>query len=84
MQNPRRTRHFARLIRQEAKNDLADAQLLALFARLGLGKGSSPRQESLRKLADLLAARRSLVNHRDAMRRRAHPQILWASGGWGR
>ena len=69
--NPRRTRNFARSIGQEAKNDLADAKVLALFARLGLGEGSSPKPESLRNLADLVAARRSLVNHRDAMRKSA-------------
>ncbi len=69
--NPRRTRNFARSIGQEAKNDLADAQLLALFARLGLGKGSSPKEESLRDLADLVAARRVLVNHRDSIRKSA-------------
>ncbi len=69
--NPHLTRNFARSIGQEAKNDLADAQVLALFARLGLGKGSSPKQESLRKLADLAAARRVLVTRRDAMRESA-------------
>ena len=67
--NPRRTRNFARSIGQEAKNDLADAQLLALFARLGLGKGSSPKKQSLQELADLVVTRRSLVKHRDAMRK---------------
>ncbi len=78
--NPRRTRNFARSIGQEAKNDLADAQLLALFARLGLGKGCSPKEDSLQKLADLVAARRNVVNHRDAIRKSAKEFNAAASG----
>lgn len=41
--NPRRTRNFAHSIGKEAKNDLTDAEVLAVFARLQLGEASEPR-----------------------------------------
>ena len=67
--NPRRTRNFARSIGKEAKNDLTDAEVLAVFARLPLGEASEPRAERLQQLADLLAARRNLLESLDALRK---------------
>ena len=67
--NPRRTRNFARSIGKEAKNDLTDAEVLAVFARLQLGEASEPRAETLQQLADLVGARRNLLESLDALRK---------------
>ena len=72
--NPRRTRNFARSIGKEAKNDLTDAEVLAVFARLQLGEASEPKAETLQQLADLVGARRNLVDCRDALRK-AHGEF---------
>ena len=69
MVNPRRTGNFARSIGKEAKNDLTDAEVLAVFARLQLGEASEPRAETLQQLADLVGARRNLQNCLDALRK---------------
>ena len=53
--------NFARLIGQEAENDLAEAALLAVFARMDLAKACQPKAETLQKLADLAANRLQLV-----------------------
>ena len=53
--------NFARLIGKEAENDLADAALLAVFARMDLAKACQPKPETLQKLADLAANRLQLV-----------------------
>ena len=67
--SPRRTRNFARSIGKEAKNDLTDAEVLAVFARLQLGEASEPRAESLQQLADLVGARHNLLDCLDALRK---------------
>ena len=72
--NPRRTRNFARSIGKEARNDLTDAEVLAVFARLQLGEASEPRAGTLQQLADLVGARRNLVDCRDALRK-AHGEF---------
>ena len=69
--NPRWTRNFARSIGREAKNDLADAAVLALYARLDVAEPAEPKPESERELADLVAARRALVTKRDDLRKAA-------------
>ncbi|MDE0126521.1 MAG: transposase, partial [Bryobacterales bacterium] len=56
-------------IGKEAKNDLTDAEVLAVFARLPLGEASEPRAETLQQLADLLAARRNLLESLGALRK---------------
>ena len=45
--SPRRTRTFARPIGKEAKNDLTDAEVLAVFARLQLAEAAEPRAGTL-------------------------------------
>ena len=67
--NPRRTRNFARSIGKEARNDLTDAEVLAVFACLQLGEASEPKAESLQQLADLVGARRNLLDCLDALRK---------------
>ena len=69
--NPRRTRNFARALGQEAKNDLADAAVLAIFARLGIARAVAPAPEKLRKLADLVTGRRNLVARKEALSKSA-------------
>ena len=69
--NPRRTRNFARALGREAKNDLADAAVLALFARLGIAGAAAPAPAAFQKLADIVAARRKLVDQREALRKSA-------------
>ncbi len=64
--NPRRTRSFARALGQEAENDLANAAVLAIFARLGIARAVAPAPEELRKLADLVAARRKMAAWKEA------------------
>ena len=41
--NPRWSRHFARALGQEAKNDPVDAAVLALYARLQVAQGVTVR-----------------------------------------
>ena len=69
--NPRWTRNFARSIGREAKNDLVDAALLALYARLQLARPAAPKPAMLQQLADLAAARDNLLECRDALRKAA-------------
>ena len=63
--DPSRTLDFARLIGQEAKDDLADAAVLALFGRLDFAEAREPKAETLQELADLVASRPQLVEVRD-------------------
>ena len=65
--NPRRTRNFARSIGREAKNDLTDAAVLALFARLQLAQASEPKAETLRQLGRVVFRRN-----------RVGPTVDWA------
>lgn len=53
--------NFARLIGQEAENDLADAAVLALFARMNSAEACEPKAETLQELAELAASRLQLV-----------------------
>ena len=69
--NPRWTRNFARSIGREARNDLVDAAVLALYARLDLAPAAEPQPENERELADWVAARRALVTKRDDLRKSA-------------
>ena len=57
--------NFARLIGQEAENDLADAAVLAVFARMDFAEACEPKAETLQELADLAASRLQLVVVRD-------------------
>ncbi|MDE0628534.1 MAG: transposase [Bryobacterales bacterium] len=56
---------FARLIGQEAENDLANAAVLALFARMDSAEACEPKAETLQELAELAASRLQLVVVRD-------------------
>ena len=71
--------NFARLIGQEAENDLADAAVLAVFARMDFAEACEPKAETLQELADLAASRLQLVVVRDYLIKKALQQNLWAS-----
>lgn len=67
--NPLRSRRFAESLGQFAKNDRVDAAMLARFGQLGNLETTPPQQHNLQLLSDLLALRRKLVAHRDALRK---------------
>jgi transposase len=64
--NPRQARDFARSKGQKAKNDRIDARMLAEFGRATQPRLTQLLPENKRKLADLLARRRQLVEIRAA------------------
>jgi transposase len=64
--NPRQARDFARSKGQKAKNDRIDARLLAEFGRANQPRLTQLQPENQRKLKDLLARRRQLVEFRAA------------------
>lgn len=63
--NPSDALNFARLIGQEAEDDLADAAVLAVFARMDFAEACEPTAETLQELADLVESRPQLVEIRD-------------------
>ena len=67
--NPLRSRRFAEAIGQLAKNDRVDASMLARFGLLEDLESTPPLPANLRRLSDLLALRRKLVEQLGALRR---------------
>ncbi len=67
--NPLRSRRFAEAIGNFAKTDRVDAAMLARFGTLDNLTGSSPAPQQLQRLSDLLAVRRQLLKHLDALRK---------------
>jgi transposase len=74
--NPRQVRRFAEATGRPAKTDRLDALLLARFGALLAPECHPPRSETLAQLAELLAARRSLVKDRTATTNRAQTLTL--------
>jgi transposase len=64
--NPRQARDFARSKGQKAKNDRIDAKMLAQYGRAIQPRLSQLQPQNERKLKDLLARRRQLVEFRAA------------------
>lgn len=69
--NPRQARDFARSKGQKAKNDRIDARMLAEFGRAIRPRLTQLLPENQRKLQDLLARRRQLVEFRAAEQMRS-------------
>ena len=69
--NPRQVRRFAEATGTLAKTDRVDAIVLARFGALLQPNVTSPRSEAVDQLAELVAARRSLVKDRTATTNRA-------------
>lgn len=69
--NPRQVRRFAEAIGTLAQTDRVDANLLARFGSMLQPSATPPRSEAVDQLAELLAARRSLVKDRTATLNRA-------------
>ena len=67
--NPLRSRRFAEALGQLAKNDRVDAAMLARFGLLDGLEATPPQPQNLRRLSDLLALRRKLVDHLGALRK---------------
>ena len=64
--NPRQARNFARSKGEKAKNDRIDARMLAEYGRAIQPRLTQLQPENERKLKDLLARRRQLVEFRAA------------------
>jgi transposase len=64
--NPRQARRFAEAIGTLAKTDRVDARMLARFGALLEPATRPARPENLRQLAELMAARRTLISDRTA------------------
>lgn len=69
--NPRQVRRFAEATGTLAKTDRVDAIVLARFGALLQPSATPPRSEAVDQLAELVAARRSLVRDRTATTNRA-------------
>src|SRR5579875_3715202 len=69
--NPRQVRRFAEATGTLAKTDRVDALVLARFGALLQPSATSPRSDAVDQLAELIAARRSLVKDRTATINRA-------------
>lgn len=69
--NPRQVRRFAEATGTLAKTDRVDALVLARFGALLQPASRPPRSETIGQLAELMAARRSLVRDRTATTNRA-------------
>lgn len=69
--NPRQVRRFAEATGTLAKTDRVDAIVLARFGALLQPNLTPPRSDALHQLAELVAARRSLVRDRTATTNRA-------------
>ena len=67
--NPLYARRFAQALGRRAKNDKVDAAVLARYGLLDSLEATPPAPDNLRLLSDLLALRRKLVEHRDALRK---------------
>ena len=67
--NPLHSRRFAQALGRHAKNDKVDAAVLARYGLLDSLEATPPAPDNLRLLSDLLALRRKLVEHRDALRK---------------
>lgn len=70
--NPRQARRFAEATGKLAKTDRVDAFMLARFGALLEPISRPVRNETQNQLAELVAARRSLMRDRTAMLNRAH------------
>ena len=66
--------HFARSISKEAKNDLTDAEVLAVFVRLQLSEASEPKAGT-QQLTDMVGERHDFWDCRDALRK-AHREFF--------
>ena len=69
-----RARDFAHSIGKEASNDLTDAEVPAVFARMQLSEASEPRAET-QQLTDMVGARHNFWDYRDALRK-AHREFF--------
>ena len=67
--NPLRSRRCAEALGRLAKNDRADAGMLARFGLLDDLAATPPRAENLQQLSDLLALRRKLLDQLGALRK---------------
>ena len=67
--NPLYARRFNQALVRHAKNDRGDAAMLARYGQLNGLRSTSLAPSNLRQLSDLLALRRKLVAHRDAVRK---------------
>ena len=67
--NPLRSRRFAEALGQLAKNDRVDARMLAAYGLLDNLRSVPPKPDKLNALSDLVALRRKLVKHREALRK---------------
>ena len=65
--NPLYARRFAQALARRAKNDKVDAAVLARYGLLDSLEATPPAPDNLRLLSDLLALRRKLVEHRNAL-----------------
>ena len=65
--NPLYARRFAQALGRRAKNDKVDAAVLARYGLLDSLEATPPAPDNLRLLSDLLALRRKLVEHRNAL-----------------
>ena len=74
--NPRQVRRFAEATGTLAKTDRVDAIVLARYGALLQPNVTSPRSEAIDQLAELVAARRSLVKDRTATTNRAKTLTL--------
>ncbi|KAA0576141.1 IS110 family transposase [Azospirillum sp. B21] len=68
MFDPARVRYFARAKGQRAKNDTIDAALIAEFTASQVAPATTPRDPAREELADLVKARRLLVDKRVDLR----------------